>query len=279
VTLGWGATASHAAEEGDPSLIGAVVGTVKQVAEVLPDAVEEPVAAVVDTVEETTTTKAVRSVTKSVDTVRAATPVKKVTDSVTRTVKKVPVVREVVAKAGLPDVVDGVGDAATDVVDAVADSVDAVVGAVVPASGTPTVPDTDPIFPLIPSASTDTVVDDADTSRAASAVPPAAEAHESASLRHAVDAAPVVSTAAAGISSTWQPRSAAPVVPVGLPGPAHPVGGLAAASHGAPSPVTGSGALPSHGPASTPHASVRVDRPVGEVLPASPVFPPSVSPD
>jgi hypothetical protein len=276
--MGWGATASHAADEADPSLIGSVVGTVKQVADVLPDAVEEPVAAVVDQVEKTTT-KAVRSVTKSVDTVRAATPVKKVTESVTRTVKKVPVVRDVVEKAGLADVVDGVGDVATDVVDAVTDSVDAVVGAVVPASGTPTAPDADPSFPLIPSASTDTVVDDADTSRAASAVPPAAEGHESASLRHAVDAAPAASTAAAGISSTWQTRSAAPAAPVGLPGPAQPAGGLAAASHGAPSPVTGSSALPSHGPATTPHVWVRVDRPVGEVLPASPVFPPSVSPD
>lgn len=285
---GWGATASHAADgDDDKSLLGSLVGTVSEVAEVLPDVVEEPVVTVVKKVEKTAT-EVVRTTDKTVDTVTKSKPVKKATTTVTRTVKKVPVVRDVAERTGITDAIDTIGDTSTGIVRDVSETVDVVVDAVVPPSDSESLlpepePDFDahPSVPPIPSASTETVVDDADDSRATSAFPPTAEVHTSASLRQTVDATPGVSTAVAGHSSAPQTGSAAPARPAGSPGlPGLPdASGAAVAVNGLPSPTQGSSALASHDPTSAAPAWLRSERLEGEVLPASPVFPPDASPD
>lgn len=286
IAFGFGITSSHAADDEDRGVLGALVDTVDSVTDVLPDSLGEPVDEVVTAVEKTAK-KTVETVTSTVDEVVDAKPVKKVTDAVTKTVKRVPVVGKVVDELGVTDVVDGVGDTVTEVVSGVDETVDTVVDTVVPAPTDPVATPEGPAGPTgpttVPPAPAPSAGDKAGSSGALPSSPPTAS--PTTSTEHDVVSAPrravgadLIAPTAAVVSAVSPLRSDRDLPSSPQPPSSGPCASLAS-STGFTGPTVGAGALPASSPRVAHHAWLRVLGGEAQNAPPAPPASPDVSPD
>lgn len=297
---GWGASASHAADDDDrPGLLGSVTGLVESTVDVLPEPLEEvveivvdkPVAAVTTTVEKTVGTAA-DVVTKTTKKVAEAKPVTTVTKTVTTAVSKTPIVGAVVDELGADDILDHVSGAVDDVVSDAGRTVDTVVDFVTggPVDGAsivplPDNPATDPgsspdpsaeppsegaLHPADEAASPRDLASTADAFWGALAAASASETDASATAAGARDAHPTAGSASANAPS------APPGTPALLPAQVCAALGLSSGSSGS---AAASGALPASEPSYARHAWSRVVGHGGWTAPPSPASSPDTSPD